>query len=226
MTKTRWNLLDATHSRPTRRFLIFFLNTAAEFMEMFEHVRTPYYRFARSHFWKQSLARLSRPSPLWATIDLTAAPLPPVPMSFTAVMLLSAKGGAVRGCLSGSRWLNSALLVSIPAALPTSPGSVAIFLLLPAPGARSKWSSMTIDFDLSTALDWKGDAVNDAEMSAFTFLLKRLWIVTGKRSLSGRHIGFSSAGIWHSKYTQLLATSFNNKLAAAQRQGFNVKRLS
>lgn len=51
-----------------------------------------------------------------------------------------------------------------------------------------------------------------------SFELRVRLFVTAKRSLSGRHTDFSSEEICHSKYTQLLATSFNNKLAAAHRQ--------
>lgn len=66
------------------------------------------------------------------------------------LMLFSAKGGNVRGCLSGSLWLKSAVLVSPAPAFPTSPGSTGRLRVLPAPGARSKFSSMTAGLSAAT----------------------------------------------------------------------------
>lgn len=171
-------------------------------------------RCAWSGFRKQLLADVFRLS-MWFASDLTAF-LPPAPMSFAAATLLSAKCGAVRGCRSGSRWLNSALLVSISPTLPTSPGSVAIFLLLPAPGARSKWSSMTSDLDLRTA--WEEEPLSyDAQSPVFPS-------VSGKCvDLSQQNTAYFAVMLTSPRSgcvtvnTQLWATSFNNKLAAAHR---------
>lgn len=71
-------------------------------------------------------------------------------MSVALLMLFSGKGGTVRGCLSGSLWLKSVGLVSISPAEAISPGSAATFRFLPAPGARSKFSSITAGLSVLT----------------------------------------------------------------------------
>lgn len=79
-------------------------------------------------------------------LALANSSLPPAPMSFAVLVLLSVKAGAVRGCLNGSLWLKSAVLVSVSPALTIYPESAKGFRVLPAPGARSKFSSMTAGF--------------------------------------------------------------------------------
>lgn len=69
--------------------------------------------------------------------------VPPSGMSLTEPMLFSVKGGVVRGCLSGSLWLKSGVLLSASPAPVMSPGSAGKLRDLPAPGARSKFSFMT-----------------------------------------------------------------------------------
>ncbi len=92
-------------------------------------------------------------------------------MSLAAPMLFSVKGGDVRGCLSGSLWLKSAVLVSPSPVVPTSPGSAGRFRALPAPGARSKLSFMTARLSASTlkAASDKDEDKLSAEPTAFSF---------------------------------------------------------
>lgn len=83
-----------------------------------------------------------------SSVVVVVSYLPPPPMS--VLMLFSEKGGDVRGCLNGSLWLKSVVLVSPSSVVPMSPGSAGRFRVLPAPGARSKFSFMTARLSAST----------------------------------------------------------------------------
>lgn len=133
--------------------------------------------------------------------------LPPAPMSVALLMLFSGKGGTVRGCLSGSLWLKSVGLVSVSPAEAISPGSAATFRFLPAPGARSKFSSITVSFDSQNGIRKRGrNAVHSTKCLSFRVAAIPC-LTTKKTPLSLVHTGVS-----FNKFCHGINTTFSHFL--------------
>lgn len=137
-------------------------------------------------------------------------------MSFAVLVLLSVKAGAVRGCLNGSLWLKSAVLVSVSPALPIYPESAKGFRVLPAPGARSKFSSMTAGFVSLGSQNGIRKKENCCLQDGLSFLLRdsnSLFYRSKARPISLSCWLFCCRILSQYIYN-FLVTSFHNKLAA------------
>lgn len=129
-------------------------------------------------------------------------------MTSAAPRLFSAKGGKVRGCLSGSLWLKSVALGSpLSPTLPASPGSATKFRLLPAPGARSKLSSMAARLILKAASEYTG---GEMSFTGFCFAQQPLLVFyyTKTRLISLSWSAFSPNRRPTPVYTQLIFGHF------------------